>query len=228
MMRRVPRPRRTTPTGSRSRTRRRPEASREGRWPPWPSGRTGAGPGDADERDVHEERGPPAPLRAEQCDEDPAQHGADRDGHPDDAAEQPERATAGRTAEVLLDEARDLGVDEPGAQSHDDAGQVEGQGIASQSRDQRPEPEQHESRDEDPAPAIDVPGAAGRHEHDSERQRIAGQDPLQRRRGGLEGGLDGGEDDIDDRHAQQRQERDDQRHCQDAALFRGEGVRVRC
>ena len=184
--------------------------------------------GEDDERDIHEERGPPAPFRPEHGDEDPAQDRSDRDGDADDPAEQAEGPAALRTREVLLDESGHLRIDEAGAQSHDDPGEVERECIAGESRHEGARSEEHEPGDEDPTASVDVTGPSRGDEHDTEGQSVAGQHPLEAGGPGFQRRLDRGEDDVDDGHAQQRQERDDQGDGQDAALLGREAVRIRC
>src|SRR5699024_2517332 len=66
----------------------------------------------------------------------------------------------------------------------------------------------------------DVAGPAGRHEHDPESQRVAGEHPLQIRLARAEPLLDGGKGDVHDAHAHQGHEDGTEQNDEDAPACR--------
>src|SRR5699024_7954444 len=86
----------------------------------------GEGEGQQAEGDVDQEGPAPAVLGPAESDEEAAQGGADGHGHAHDGAEPAEGPAAFLAAEVLLDHAHALWVEQAGADALDEAGDVEG------------------------------------------------------------------------------------------------------
>ena len=168
-------------------------------------------------------------LGPAESDEEAAQGGADGHGYAHDGAEPAEGPAAFLAAEVLLDHAHALWVEQAGADALDEAGDVEGFGGGCEARGDGGDRVDAEADEVDPAAAQQVAGTSRGDEDDAEGQGVAGKDQLDVGFGRAQALLDGGQGHVDDGHADQRHEDRREDHAEDlpaARIFaRGIGPR---
>ena len=158
------------------------------------------------DREVDEEHRPPAVVGPEQSDQRAPGERADRGRHGDGGAEEAERLTALLAPEQALDEARDLRADETAGEPLDDPQQHERERRRRQRAGRACDHEQRHADHEHRSPSVRVAEAPRRHEQQSQRERVARDDPLQLVGLRMQALLDARQGDVDDRDVEQRHE----------------------
>src|SRR5699024_11046009 len=156
------------------------------------------GEGQQAEGDVDQEGPAPAVLGPAESDEEAAQGGADGHGYAHDGAEPAEGPAAFLAAEVLLDHAHALRVEQASAESVEEAGDVESFRGGCEARGDGGDRVDAEADEVDTAAAEQVAGTSRGDEDDAEGQGVASQDPLDVGFGRTQALLDGGQSHVDD------------------------------
>src|SRR5699024_4657747 len=173
------------------------------------------GEGKQAEGDVDQEGPAPAVLGPAESDEEAAQGGADGHGYAHDGAEPAEGPAAFLAAEVLLDHAHTLRVEQASADALDEAGDVESLRGGCEPRGDGGDCVDAEADEVDTAAAEQVAGTSCGDEDDAEGQGVAGEYALDVGFGRAQALLDGGQGHVDDGHADQRHEDRREDHAQD-------------
>ncbi|GAB3825959.1 hypothetical protein GCM10027610_006670 [Dactylosporangium cerinum] len=164
--------------------------------------------GDRDEREgeVRQQDQPPAEAWAGHLQHQAAQQRAEHPGDPADERVGAERPGPVAAPEQVLEQADDLRVDHTGAEALDEPGRRDDPAVPCGRGGDRTHREQGEAADEEQAPAVHVAEAARGHQGQAERQRVAGEDPLQRGGAGVQRAAQGGHDDVQHGLVEQRGE----------------------
>ena len=157
---------------------------------------------DRPDEEVDEEHPAPAVLRARELHDQAAEQRPDRRGDADDPAEVAECPAAVPPGEQTLDDRADRRVVDARAQPLQEAGGDQLRGVAGDAAGHAGHGEQGQPSDEEPLVAEPVADPARRHQREAERQRVAGDDPLQRVRGRVGALLDARQGHVHDRGVQ--------------------------
>ena len=158
------------------------------------------------DRDVDEEDQPPAEVRPAERDQGATDERSEGGAEPHRGAERTEGAAALLAAEHLLDQARDLRVDQTSGDALEHPRDDQDLGGRRQPGEGAGDREARDPDLEHQPPAVVVTEPTGQHRDQSEGERVAADDPLQLRGAGSGRAADRGQRDVGDADVEQGHE----------------------